>query len=94
MAHFNIVACYEDDGGPYEWQGEAADDTDAIAQAQAQAYEDNVGGDTPYDMLDPDQISVIDVTASVDLKAEVVAALRDAGQSELADRFERAPAHF
>jgi hypothetical protein len=79
---FNVVAAYKDDGGVYEWEGEAADHDDAERQAQLQAWEDNcptavAEGEAPDFMLAEGEISVIDVTAKHALKAELLAALRE-----------------
>lgn len=89
MPIFNVVAAYKDDGGVYEWEGEAADYEDAERQAQLQAWEDNcptaaAEGAAPWNMLSEGETSVIDVTATHALKAELLAALR-----EEADKLDR-----
>lgn len=86
---FNVVAAYKDDGGVYEWEGEAADHEDAERQAQLQAWEDNcptavAEGEAPDFMLAEGGISVIDVTAKHALKGEILTALR-----EEADKLDR-----
>jgi hypothetical protein len=68
MPYFNIVAAYNDDGGIYEWQGEAADYDDALRAAQE--HHDNcptavAEGEEPHKMFDEEQASVMDVTADV-----------------------------
>jgi hypothetical protein len=92
MPIFNLIASYLDnDGGVYEWEGEAEDYDDAVRKAQDQAWEDNHGDDGPdegierSDMLDEIKgFSVIDVTERYQLKAEIVTLLR-----EEADKLDR-----
>jgi hypothetical protein len=81
MRYFNIIAAYLDDAGVYEWQGEAEDYDDAVRAAQQQAFEDNcptaaADGEEPYDMLDEEQLSVMDVTDDVRTRHEAARLLR------------------